>query len=97
MDRAVLTSILKCDDDSSMLPAPYATWLPTQNPVQSQIAARTAVLLDRVLRKTVTTANEQFAGTAGVPIPRERKTRSWNDLAPRMPAASSLGDDGDSR
>jgi hypothetical protein len=48
------------------------------------------------LRKTVAIANEQFAGTAGVPIPKAQ-TISWNDLVPRMPAAIFLGDDGDSR
>jgi hypothetical protein len=35
---------------------------PTQNSVQSQIAARTAALRDRALRKTVAIANERLQG-----------------------------------
>jgi hypothetical protein len=39
-------------------------------PTVNKIAARTAVLLDSVLRKTIAIANERFAGTAGDPIPK---------------------------
>jgi hypothetical protein len=44
----------------------------------------------------VAVANEQCAGRPVFRF-RKRKTISWNDLVPRMPAAIFLGDDGESR